>query len=71
MFQTLVIKDFIQKQNADHLKSAYADFLANFHNADIQKHIKNSKEEQYQEGLFRDFFVNIFGYNKNTHIIKK
>lgn len=71
MFQQIIINQFIAKQNTDNLKSAYEKFTAHFHNPDIQTHIKNSKEEQYQEGFFRDLFVNIFGYNKNTHIIKK
>lgn len=65
MFQTLVIKDFINQQNTDQLKSAYEKFIAHFHNADIQTHIKNSKEEQYQEGFLRDLFVNILGYTLN------
>lgn len=51
MFQTLIIQDFIHQQNTDQLKSAYEKFIAHFHNTDIQTHIKNSKEEQYQEGF--------------------
>ena len=47
--------------------AAYAKFKAHFHNPAIQENIRNSKEEQYQEGFLNDLFVNILGYTKNPH----
>ncbi|MDR2861553.1 MAG: hypothetical protein LBV07_03270, partial [Syntrophobacterales bacterium] len=40
----------------------YSQFAAYFHNPDIQENIRNSKEEQSQEGFLRELFVKILGY---------
>jgi hypothetical protein len=40
----------------------YADY---FHNPAIQENIRNSKEEQFQEGFLHELFVKILGYTLN------
>lgn len=65
MFQAIIVAQFIAKQNLDAIKSAYDGFVNHFGNKAIQENIKNSKEEQYQEGFLKDLFVNVLGYTLN------
>ena len=64
-FRTTVTKKYANTFDKEVLKKAYATFKAHFHNAGIQENIRNSKEEQYQEGFFRDLFVKVLGYKLN------
>lgn len=64
-FQTTVTQKYANTLDKEVLKKAYTNFKAHFHNSGIQENIRNSKEEQYQEGFFRDLFVNILGYKLN------
>lgn len=64
-FQTTVTKKYANTLDKEVLKKAYSNFKTHFHSAGIQENIRNSKEEQYQEGFFRDLFVNILGYKLN------
>ncbi|MCP9770482.1 restriction endonuclease subunit M [Lacihabitans sp. LS3-19] len=64
-FQATVSKKYANNINKEVLKTAYSVFRSHFHNADIQENIRNSKEEQYQEGFFRDLFVKVLGYKQN------
>lgn len=43
----------------------FAEFKAYFGNAERQENIRNSKEEQFQEGFLRELFVKIFDYTLN------
>jgi hypothetical protein len=64
LFQSVVIK----KQIASHtekIQQAYKNYAAYFLNPDIQENIRNSKEEQFQEGFLRELFVKILGYTLN------
>ena len=65
LFQKTVITKYLQTQNKENLIEKWDLFRAHFHNPIIQKNIRNSKEEQYQEGFLRDLFVSIFGYQLN------
>lgn len=65
LFQTLVIKNHLKTQDQNALIQAYDKFTHHFHNPSVQANIKQSKEEQYQEGFLRDLFVNILGYTLN------
>ena len=47
------------------MAKAYTIFKSHFHNATIQQQIRESKEEQYQEGFFRDLFVEVLGFTLN------
>lgn len=66
-FQNSVISKYQKAIDKQAVAAAYAKFRAHFHNPDIQENIRNSKEEQYQEGFLNDLFVNILGYTKNPH----
>lgn len=64
-FQNTVVDKYLNASNKQEIKAAYEKFKAHFHNPQIQQNIRNSKEEQYQEGFLRDLFVNILGYTLN------
>ncbi|KAA6302654.1 MAG: hypothetical protein EZS26_001161 [Candidatus Ordinivivax streblomastigis] len=64
IFQQTIIK----KQIASHtekIQQAYKLYADYFLNLDIQENIRNSKEEQFQEGFLRELFVKILGYTLN------
>lgn len=65
LFQKTVINKYLQTQNSENLITHWDLFRAHFHNPLIQENIRNSKEEQYQEGFLRDLFVSILGYHLN------
>jgi type I restriction-modification system DNA methylase subunit len=65
LFQKSVISKYLKSQNKLHLATQWTAFKTHFHNATIQDNIRNSKEEQYQEGFLRDLFVKILGYTLN------
>ena len=65
LFQKTVISKYLQSQNPENLITQWDLFQTHFQNPIIQENIRNSKEEQYQEGFLRDLFVNILGYKLN------
>lgn len=66
-FQSTVIDKHLKATNKQQIQSAYLKFKEHFHNPTVQGNIRNSKEEQYQEGFFRDLFVSILGYTLNPN----
>lgn len=65
LFQKSVITKYLKTQDKAILANQWNDFKNHFHNPTIQENIRNSKEEQYQEGFLRDLFVKILGYSLN------
>lgn len=65
LFQNSVLKKYLKSQHTEELKEKWALFKAYFHNSTIQENIRNSKEEQFQEGFLRELFVKILGYTLN------
>ncbi|MHB9140378.1 MAG: Eco57I restriction-modification methylase domain-containing protein [Paludibacter sp.] len=65
LLQASVINKYLKTLDKQVLQAAYTRFKAHFHNATTQENIRNSKEEQYQEGFLNDLFVNVLGYVKN------
>ena len=65
LFQQSVLKKYLSDLNKAQLQNAWDLFQLHFFNADIQQNIRNSKEEEYQEGFVRDLFVNVLGYTLN------
>jgi type I restriction-modification system DNA methylase subunit len=62
LFQKSVLRKFLNDLDKTKLQEAWQLFKNHFHNPDVQKHIWDSKEEEYQEGFVRDLFVNVLGY---------
>ncbi len=68
LYQSSVLKKFQAAQNESQITEAFKKFSAYFLNAAIQENIRNSKEEQFQEGFLRELFVNILNYTINPDI---
>lgn len=65
LFQQSVLKKFLSQQDKNLVDKAYKKYTKYFHNTAIQENIRNSKEEQFQEGFLRELFVDILGYTLN------
>jgi type I restriction-modification system DNA methylase subunit len=68
LFQQSVIKKHLESFDAKHLEERWQLFRGIFHTAAKQQNIRNSKEEQYQEGFLRDLFVTVLGYTINPEV---
>lgn len=70
IFQTTVLRKYIKahEENFEALiQSRYTAYIEYFHNPDIQENIRTCKEEQFQEGFVREFFVRVLGYTINPN----
>ena len=65
LFQNSVLKKHIKLQDQTAVDKAYKKFTKYFHDTKRQQNIRESKEEQYQEGFLRELFVKILGYTLN------
>ncbi|MDM8545704.1 N-6 DNA methylase [Candidatus Venteria ishoeyi] len=65
IFQNSVLQKYLKTQDEKTIDEAYCQFSRYFHNTEIQQNIRNSKEEQFQEGFLRELFVKILGYTLN------
>ena len=65
LFQKSVEKKYLNDLDSALIDKKYVDFQDYFGNPERQENIRNSKEEQFQEGFLRELFVNIFGYTLN------
>ena len=64
-FQNSVVAKHLKAQDKELLQKKWEQFKTYFQNPEIQNNIRNSKEEQFQEGFFRELFVKILGYTLN------
>ena len=67
LYQSSVLNKYLATQDAKEVAAAYEKYSTYFLNPDIQENIRNSKEEQFQEGFLRELFVNILGYTINPN----
>jgi hypothetical protein len=65
LFQKSVEKKYLSKIDSALIDKRFADFQNYFGNPDVQENIRNSKEEQFQEGFLSELFVKILGYTLN------
>ena len=65
LFQKSVLSKYLKASDENACATQWQAFKQHFHNPTIQQNIKNSKEEQYQEGFLNDLFVKVLGYIKN------
>ena len=65
LFQKSVEKKYLTELDSTMVDTKYSDFQKYFGNPERQENIRNSKEEQFQEGFLRELFVNILGYTLN------
>ncbi len=67
LFQKTIVSKYLKTQKQENIHLKWESFKEHFHNSEIQNNIRNSKEEEYQEGFLRDLFVTVLG----QHIAKK
>jgi len=65
LFQASVLKKYISQLDKPTVQKAYKKYCKFFHDAKTQENIRNSKEEQFQEGFLRELFVEVLGYTLN------
>ncbi|MCD4675121.1 MAG: hypothetical protein K8S18_03885, partial [Desulfobacula sp.] len=65
LFQKSVEKKYLNDLDSALIDKKYADFQNYFGNSERQENIRNSKEEQFQEGFLRELFVKVLGYTLN------
>ena len=62
LYQTSVLKSYINLQEKVVVDKAYKKYVKYFLNPTIQENIRGSKEEEYQGIFLTELFVNILGY---------
>ncbi|APG65082.1 restriction endonuclease subunit M [Tenacibaculum todarodis] len=62
LFQTSVLKGYLNQQNKEQVNKAYKKYVTYFLNPTIQENIRSSKEEEYQGIFLTELFVNILDY---------
>jgi REP element-mobilizing transposase RayT len=65
LFQKSVIQKYLNDLDPELINSKYAQYQSYFGDPVRQENIRNSKEEQFQEGFLRELFVNVLGYTLN------
>lgn len=65
IFQKNILKKYLSALNAEIIESSWKQYQSYFLNPDIQQNIRQSKEEQFQEGFLRELFVKVLGYTLN------
>jgi len=67
LYQSSVLNKYLATQDAEQVANAFNKYTRYFLNKEIQQNIRNSKEEQFQEGFLRELFVNVLGYTINPN----
>ena len=65
LFQKTILKKYLGLIDEEIVVVAWKQFQAYFLDAQIQANIRQSKEEQFQEGFLRELFVKVLGYTLN------
>jgi hypothetical protein len=65
LFQNSVVQKYLNRLDVSLLETKYNEFATYFGNPGIRENIRNSREEQFQEGFLRELFVKILGYTLN------
>jgi type I restriction-modification system DNA methylase subunit len=67
LFQKSVEQKYLKQLDNKLIAAKYNEFKTYFGNPEIQENIRNSKEEQFQEGFLCELFVKILGYTLNPN----
>lgn len=65
LFQKNIVKKYADAAPQEIVAQAWQQYKQYFLNRDIQENIRQSKEEQFQEGFLRELFVKVLGYTLN------
>ena len=64
-FQENILKRYLSILSQEEISIAWNKYKTYFLDPQIQENIRNSKEEQFQEGFLRELFVDVLGYTLN------
>ena len=64
-FQKNVVRKYVATLPAETVSEVWSRYQQYFLDTNIQANIRQSKEEQFQEGFLRELFVKILGYTLN------
>jgi hypothetical protein len=67
LFQKSVLNKYLREIDDKRISDLYSVYSTYFLNLEIQQNIRDSKEEQFQEGFLRELFVNVLGYTINPN----
>jgi type I restriction-modification system DNA methylase subunit len=67
LFQKSVLNKYLREIDDNRIAELYSSYGSYFLNLEIQQNIRDSKEEQFQEGFLRELFVNVLGYTINPN----
>lgn len=65
LFQKTIVKKFLAMLSEEQTLEAWQKYQSYFLDKNIQANIRQSKEEQFQEGFLRELFVKVLGYTLN------
>lgn len=65
LFQKNILKKYLATLVPENVERAWMQYRSYFLNPEIQQNIRQSKEEQFQEGFLRELFVKVLGYTLN------
>ena len=65
LFQKTIVKKFLSMLPEEQTLEAWQKYQSYFLDKNIQANIRQSKEEQFQEGFLRELFVKVLGYTLN------
>lgn len=65
LFQKTIVKKYLGQIDEEVVSTAWRKFHAYFLDVQIQANIRQSNEEQFQEGFLRELFVKVLGYTLN------
>ena len=65
LLQKNIVKKYLALLSEEQTLAAWNQYQSYFLNEEIQQNIRQSKEEQFQEGFLRELFVKVLGYTLN------
>ena len=65
LFQKNIVKKYIATLSGETVNMAWMQYQSYFLDPEVQQNIRQSKEEQFQEGFLRELFVRVLGYTLN------
>ena len=65
LLQKNIVKKYLALLSEEQTLTAWNQYQSYFLNEEIQQNIRQSKEEQFQEGFLRELFVKVLGYTLN------
>ena len=65
LFQKNILTKYLEMLAPQDVEQAWEQYKSYFLNPEIQQNIRQSKEEQFQEGFLRELFVKVLGYTLN------